>query len=154
MKTILAVFLSIIGLAHAEPAKYELEIRVLASAEPTDELRASELKDNPKYFVFSIPYIELSLGEKKVLTIPIDQFLSPYPTDETSENCEIILTSGSDGKLKINCEWLITNKSKNFTTTEHREYTRPLSLNHWDFSHYGQSDYQGRERYLGFYLTK
>ena len=154
MKTTLAVFLAIIGLTHAEPAKYELEIRVLASAIATDEWRTAELKDNPKYVHYSIPNIELSLGDKKFLSIPDNHRLSPHPTNETSESCEILLTSESEGKFKINCEWLISTKKGNTVTTEHRNYTRTLSLNQWDFSHYGQEDAQGRERYLGFYLTR
>ena len=154
MKTTLAVFLAIFGLAHAEPTKYELEIRVLASANPTDELHMSELKDNQKYVIYSIPNIQLSVGEKKTISLVTDQRLSPHPTEAVSESCEILLTPESEDTFKINCEWLISNKKGNSIKTEHRNYTRTLSLDQWDFSHYGQEDAQGRERYLGFHLTK
>ena len=154
MKTTLAVFFAILSLTQAAEPTYKLSLQVLASDNPKDEARLSQLSEDKSFVLYSIPNIELHPGEKTTIRISSDQRLSPRPDKNTSESCEILVTPETNDTYKIVCEWLISKKKGKTVTTEERPYSISLTLNKWNFTHYGQADAEGRERYLGFQLRK
>lgn len=154
MKTTLAVFLAILSLSPAAEPTYKLNLRVLASDNPKDEERLSQLSDDKSFVLYTIPNIEVRPGEKATIRVSPDQRLSPHPDKNTSEFFELLVTREANDTYKIACEWFISNKKGDTVTTEERPYSMNAVLNKWDFSHYGQTDSKGRERYLGFQLLK
>jgi len=153
MKTTLAVFLAILSLSQAAEPTYNLNLRVLASDNPKDETRLAQLSEDKSFVLYTIPNIEVHPGEKATIRILPDQRLSPHPDKNTSESCEILVTPQPNDNYNIACEWFISKKG-NAISTEERPYSVHVTLDKWGFTHYGQADAKGSERYLGFQLLK
>ncbi len=160
MKTNLALFLAIIGLAiglaHAQSEEYKLSIRVFTPLDETHPSFNTEPVGIKNAVIYSVSNIELALDEKKEVTLKSDHRGSKdhQYDDKATESCEILLTQEPEGKFQIACEWIIADKKGNSAATHRQIYTKTLSLDEWGFTPKALGDTQETKRHLGFLLTK